>query len=150
MAHAIPDLKHHICKAVAENHRIGTKGLSEQWRKLIFGPLSELKNTSTQSPPIILVVDALDECEHKDHRDDVQVILRLLAEANDLPTIRLKVFLTSRLENRLRDGFGKISKSTYQSYILHHIPKKIVEHDILIMVQHEFGRIQNKHSLSSD
>jgi len=150
IAHALPTLKRHICGAVAEDHRIGTQGLSDQWKKLVFQPLSKLENTLLQRLPIILVVDALDECEREDRKDDTQVILRLLAEAKDLPTIQLRIFLTSRPEVSINHGFSTMSKFTHEDCILHHIPKEVIEHDILIFIQYEFERIRVKRGLLSN
>jgi len=134
MAHALPTLKRHICEAIAEDHRIGTQGLSEQWKKLIFRPLSKLENTLSQRLPIILVIDALDECEREDRKDDTQVILRLLAEAKDLPTIKLRIFLTSRPEVSIYHSFSAMSRLTHQDCILHHISRDVIDHDILIFI----------------
>lgn len=150
IAHALPTAKRHICEAVAEDHRIGTQGLSEQWRKLILRPLSKLENLSSHHLPIILVVDALDECQREDRKDDIRVILRLLAEAKDLPKIRLKIFLTGRPEVPIYDGFSVISKLTHQDFILHHISNDIIERDILIFIQYEFERIKRERGLLSD
>jgi hypothetical protein len=150
IAHALPTLKRHICEAIAEDHRIGTQGLREQWRKLIFQPLSKLENLSSHRLPIILVIDALDECEKEDRKDDVRMILRLLAEAKDLPNIRLRIFLTSRPEVPIDDEFNVISKLTHQDFILHHISNDIIEHDILIFIQYEFERIRRERGLLSD
>ncbi|KAH0558789.1 hypothetical protein GP486_004572 [Trichoglossum hirsutum] len=58
IAHTLSTLKRHICKAVTEDHRIGTQGLSEQWKQLIFRPLSKLENLSSHRLLIILVIDA--------------------------------------------------------------------------------------------
>jgi len=149
IAHALPTLKRHICKAVAEDHRIGTQGLSEQWKKLIFRPLSKLENSLSQRLPIILVIDALDECEREDRKDDTRVILRLLAEAKDLPTIQLRIFLTSRPGVSIYHSFSVMSKFTHQDCILHHISKDIIEHDILIFIRYEFERIRKKRLLSN-
>jgi NACHT domain len=149
IAHALPTLKRHICEAVAEDHRIGTQGLSEQWKKLVFRPLSKLENSLSQRLPIILVIDALDECEREDRKDDTRVILRLLAEAKDLPTIQLRIFLTSRPEVSIYHGFSAMSKFTHQDCILHHISKDIIEHDILIFIRYEFERIRKKRLLSN-
>ena len=150
IAHALPTLKRHICEAVAENHRIGTQGLSEQWKKLVFRPLSKLENTSSQRLPIILVIDALDECEREDRKNDTRVILQLLAEAGDLPTIRLRIFLTSRPEVSIYHGFSAMPKFTHQDCILHHVSKDVIEHDILIFIRYEFERIRKKRGLLSN
>jgi hypothetical protein len=87
IAHTMPTLKRHICEAVAEDHRVGSQGLREQWEKLVFRLLSKMENTLLQRLPIILVIDALDECEGEGREDDTRVILGLLARAKDLPTI---------------------------------------------------------------
>ncbi|OBT38470.1 hypothetical protein VE00_11134 [Pseudogymnoascus sp. WSF 3629] len=67
IAHTMPTLKRHICEAVAEDHRVGSQGLREQWEKLVFRLLSKMENTLLQRLPIILVIDALDECEGEGH-----------------------------------------------------------------------------------
>ena len=147
--YALPTLKRHICDAIAQDHRVGTQGLSEQWKKLVFRPLSKLDNTLSH-PPIILVIDALDECKREDRKDDVRVILRLLAEAKDLPTSQTRIFLTSRPEVPINDEFIVISKFTHQDSILHHFSNNIIEHDILIFIQYEFEQIRRERGLSSD
>jgi NACHT domain len=150
MAHALPALKRHICEALEEDYRIDKQGLIEQWRKLIFRPLSKLENLPTHHLPIILVIDALDECEREDRKDDVRVILRLLAEAKDLPKIRLKIFLTSRPEVAINEEFSVSSRLVRRDFVLHHISNDIIEHDIRIFVEYEFERIREKHGLLSD
>jgi hypothetical protein len=52
--------------------------------------------------PLLIVVDALDECERE---VEVRAILQLLAEARCLGGIRLRVLLTSRPETPIRFGF---------------------------------------------
>lgn len=150
IAHVLPALKRYICEAVANNYRIGTQGLGEQWRKLIFRPLSKLESLSSHRLPIILVIDALDECEQEDRQDNVRVILRLLAEAKDLPTIQLRIFLTSRPEVSIDSEFSVISKLTHQDFILHHISNNIIKHNILIFIQYEFEQIRRERGLLSD
>ena len=96
------------------------------------------------------MIDALDECEREDRKDDARVILQLLAEAKDLPTIRLRIFLTSRPEVSIYHGFSAMSKFTHQDCILHHISKDVIEHDILVFIQYEFERIRKKRGLLSN
>jgi len=132
LAHALPALKSHICKTISEDYRVANQGLSEQWKKLIFRPLSRLDKPSSQSLPLVLVIDALDECESGDRRDDIRVIPRLHAEAKDLPTVQLRIFLTSRPETPITHGFSVMSGVAHQDCILHPISKDINEHSILI------------------
>jgi hypothetical protein len=150
LAHALPALKPYICKAISEDYQVGNQGLSEQWEKLIFGPLSRLDKLPSQSLPLVLVIDALDECERDDRRDDIRVILRLLAEAKDLPAVQLRIFLTSRPEIPITHGFSAMSGLTHQDCILHHISKDIIQHDILIFLEYEFERIKRERDLQAD
>jgi hypothetical protein len=144
LVHTVPALKPYVCRALAENFNISQQGLGEQWKHLIFQPLSNLKDGSFQSRIFILVIDALDECEGE---DDVQLILRLLAEAKALETIRLRVFLTSRPETPIRFGFLDIPEATHQDFVLHNISASVIEHDITIFFYHEFEIIRKRRHL---
>ena len=57
---------------------------------------------------LVLVIDALDECQRE---DDVRtILLLLLAEARCLGGIRLRVLVTSRPETPIRLGFREIPR----------------------------------------
>ncbi|KAF8539152.1 hypothetical protein BDD12DRAFT_805575 [Trichophaea hybrida] len=62
LANTIYALKPYVCSAIAENPDISERGIAEQWKYLIFQPLSNVKDVSLQSRQFILVIDALDEC----------------------------------------------------------------------------------------
>lgn len=86
LARSFPFIKSHIGDAITRNENITCQGgLRNQWKELILGPLSQL--TSHQNLRISLVVDALDECAHE---QDVEIILRLFAEAKDLTAVNLR------------------------------------------------------------
>ena len=70
-------LKRSICEAIAEHSDIVSQALRDQWNRLVLQPLSKLEANSLQSP-LLIVIDALDECEGE---DDIGVILQLLAAA---------------------------------------------------------------------
>ncbi|ORY60787.1 uncharacterized protein BCR38DRAFT_476669 [Pseudomassariella vexata] len=100
LADALPGLRERIRDAIASNRRIHGLGLYEQWEKLVLGPLSRLgKNVFLL--PIVIVVDALDEC---DDEDDVSLLIQCLAAATAVETIRLRVFVTSRPEQPINSG----------------------------------------------
>jgi len=124
LAISLPILRPFISDAIGDNPAIFKRGLREQWNQLILNPL---KNTPTQSIQLIVVIDALDEC---DSMEDIQLILQLLAEAKDLDTVRIKIFLTSRPEIPIFDGFRQLSGEAYQDFILHNIPLDTVNADI--------------------
>lgn len=81
-----------------------------------------------------MVVDALDEC---DDDDDVQIIIRLLAEARSLDRVRLRVFLTSRPEVPIRHVFGQITDAEHKGFVLHDISPSIVDQDIKRFLENE-------------
>jgi hypothetical protein len=76
-------LQRHICDALRKNNDIATQSLSDQWRQLVLGPLSKLSGDLYASL-YILVIDAIDEC---DNDNDIQIILKLLAEAQTLKIV---------------------------------------------------------------
>jgi heterokaryon incompatibility protein (HET) len=134
--------RRHICDALRMNNDIATQSLGDQWRQLILGPLSKLNGDSYSS--YVLVIDALDEC---DNDRDIRIILQLLAEAQSLKTIRLRVLLTSRPEIPIRHGFYEIPEAEHQDFVLHNIAPSIVDHDIMIFLEYNLRLIRQERSL---
>lgn len=99
-----------------------------------FQPLSNLNKVLHQLQIFGLVIDALDECEGE---EDIRLILRLLAQAETLESVQLRVFVTSRPETPIRLGFYNIPEGSHQDCILHNISPSIVDHDISIFYRHE-------------
>ena len=93
------------------------------------------------------MVDALDECEVD---DDIRLILRLLAEAKALETVRLRIFITSRPETPIRLGFREMLEIVHHDLVLHFVPQPVIEHDISIFLRHELAEIKKMRSLEED
>ena len=141
LANTIPALKPHVCKAIIDDPDISQRSGSEQWKLLIFQPLLRLGRESSPLQPIILVIDALDECEDE---QDARLILRLFSQARDLNAqgVRMRIFITSRPETPIRLGFrNDIPASEHQDFILHHISQPTIEHDITVFLYHELEKI---------
>jgi len=142
LAIALPAIIPYVCRAMEENPDIIQRGLGEQWEYLILKPLSGLNEVSSQPQILILVIDALDECEGD---ADTRLILRLLAETISLNTIRLRVFLTSRPETPIRFGFSHdIPEEAHQDFVLHNISPSTIHHDISVFIVHELRNIQRE------
>lgn len=90
------------------------------------------------------MVDALDEC---DNDKDIRIIVQLLAEAQSLKTACLRVFLTSRSEVPIRNGFGEVPDGEHRDFVLHNISPPIVDRDISLFLQHNFKLIGREQSL---
>jgi len=132
-----------ISQAIQEHPDIWNQRLSEQWKYLI---LDSLKNAPTQSIQLVVVIDALDECDSK---DDIQLILKLLVQAKYLETIRLRVLVTSRPETPILLGFHNFSREAYQDFVLHNISSPTVNQDISIFFQRKLSSVKSEPSLST-
>ncbi|CAG8982452.1 hypothetical protein HYALB_00014077, partial [Hymenoscyphus albidus] len=141
----VPPLQQYISEAVTNRRDIASLSLSEQWRQLILNPLLELQSGSPLS--YILVIDALDECEHD---RDIKTILQLLAEARSLMTVQLQVFLTSRPEVPIRHGIRDNPQAEHQEFVLHNIQPSIVNHDISLFLEHNLGKIRQDWDLRAN
>ena len=140
----LPDLILGIKKATDADPAISEKALKDQFENLILRPLLKVRQAPPNSLGLIIVIDALDECERE---EDIQVILQLLARTRSLGPVSLRIFVTSRPELPIRLGFKKMSDGTYQDLILHDIPKEIIEHDIALFLEHELEMVSKQRSL---
>jgi hypothetical protein len=132
-------LKRQIYKAIAEDNDIASKALRDQWSHLIFRPLSNLDGSSLQ-PPLILVIDALDECEGD---NDVQAILQLLSDVKDFTTHRVRIFITSRPEMPINFRFRAMPGILHRGLVLDNVSRAIVDHDISVFFGDQFREIRN-------
>ncbi|KAF4631978.1 hypothetical protein G7Y89_g6154 [Cudoniella acicularis] len=147
LTEVLPDLKRHVCDAIAKRGDIGQQSLLNQWKYLILQPLLALDKGLLLPIVLVFVIDALDECE-SDY--DLPMILRLLTEVKDLKIIRIRVFITSRPETPIRLGFREIPEITHHDLMLHSIPQLVIEHDISVFLRHELLKISKKRSLGKD
>jgi NACHT domain len=146
LAKKSPCLARYIYEAIVEHGDIASQGLHDQWVRLVLRPLSKLEAEALSSP-LIIVIDALDECEGD---NDVRVILQLLAMARELRTIQLRIFITSRPEIPIRHGFYQISETAHRGFVLHNISPSIVDHDIFMFLEHNLGIIRQERGLAID
>jgi hypothetical protein len=140
----LPRLHAGIKKAIDEDSGIAEKTLSKQFTELIYQPLSDL-NRDFQQPGIqtlrlIIVLDALDECEPD---NDMKEILQLLQSLKDLTPISFRILVTGRPEFGVRLGFGNISE-TYQELVLHAIAEETIKHDLHTFLKHRFTTIRKE------
>lgn len=144
LAISVPSLNQYIGDAI-KMRDIASQSLRDQWQQLVIHPLSKLSGSGGHFP-YILVVDALDEC---DNEKDISIIVHLLAEARSLKTAHLQVFLTSRPEVLIRNGFREVPDREHWDYILHNIHPTIVNHNISPFLAHNLGKIGQTSSLGS-
>jgi type II secretory pathway predicted ATPase ExeA len=147
MARALPLVETYIYEAVTEQPGIAHQTMLEQWNKLILKPLRTARDRQPLLRSIIFVIDALDEC---DSQEDVQLILRLLANTKDITSLKLRIFLTSRPEIPIRLGFRDMDSIIHQDLVLQDVPRSDIEHDIYLFLKHELNQIRNKRYMGPD
>lgn len=147
LANNIPLLIPGIRRAIHDDPGITEKSLKEHFDKLFLRPLLDIKQPDSHPLNLLIVVDALDECEQK---NNIRVILQLLPQVQKSSFVHLRFFLTSRPELPVRLGFKNISDRDHQDLVLHKIPMPVVEHDISLFLKHRFSEIRRDHSLPPD
>lgn len=137
LASNIPHLKTLIAEVIDTYPDISEKILDQQWRRLIFEPLNRSRPLAPGG--LIIVIDALDECQ----QEDIGLILRILSQAEEFSTTRLKFLVTSRPEPEVQDGFRRMVQNSesreryFKTLRLHDIPRKAVDDDLANYFQHE-------------
>ena len=144
LARNVPALKERISDAVVERDDIASQSLRDQWHHLVLGPLSKLGNSNCPAS-LVLVVDALDECNSN---DNIRIIVQLLAKVrSSLTGARLRVLLTSRPEVPIRHGFRQIPEAEHQDVVLHNISRSIVDRDIALFLEYSLQLIAQERCL---
>jgi hypothetical protein len=141
----MPDLVPQVMTALENDLSISEKAMKEQFKQLVHQPLSKIQRDKLSNRrKLVLVIDALDECEEERH---IKTILRLLSLCRDLEGVSLRIFVTSRPDPPIRLGFQKMDRDAHQDVALHEIPAPVVEHDLRAFLQDELTRIQETHLL---
>ncbi|KIL66234.1 hypothetical protein M378DRAFT_408500 [Amanita muscaria Koide BX008] len=110
-----------------------TKDPQEQLQALILQPLRSIVQSRVR--PILIVVDALDECNEDDERAVVKGLSQLIWE---LPSF--KVILTTRPQPSLDPFFG--SRGSRKTFHLQDIDDKVVDGDIQLYLEHYLSLLQ--------
>ncbi|EGU72230.1 hypothetical protein FOXB_17261, partial [Fusarium oxysporum f. sp. conglutinans Fo5176] len=116
LALSIPVVAPFIKKVIDSDPAIVDKTVREQFEKLVREPLSKAAATPSTRSSVVIVIDALDECESG---ADIKLLLQLFSNARSMGPLRVRVFVTSRPE----------------------LPSTI-EHDITVFLRHEFANIR--------
>ncbi|KAL9024034.1 MAG: hypothetical protein Q9196_006812, partial [Gyalolechia fulgens] len=136
-----PSYRQSVLDVIKKDPNIGQSGdLREQYETLIVGPLRFSRQLDPSNEPFIIVMDALDEC---DDETDLRMLLKLFATTNDLPNLRIKIFVSSR-PDLSRHGFEEMPSVFHYTMILQDVPRAIVDSDIKIYLSHELRAIQER------
>jgi hypothetical protein len=134
-------LAHLIRCSVINNPDIQDKPIERQWEALIRDPLSTLDRDSLPRPSLLLVIDALDECNSQ---VDIMEIIRLLAESK---VKGLRILLTSRPQVPVT-GVFKSSSNIMREVDLNDTAKFPVKDNIFRFLKAKLNNIETRASLS--
>ena len=137
-----------IQKVIYQNFDIATKGLMEQFDKMLLQPLMEVNLPDPPAPTttLVIIIDALDEC---DLDDDIRLVLQVLPLLQKVKAVRLRFLLASRPELPVRLGFMKMANHNHEDLLLHEVPKVMVEEDISLFLNYRLSNIIADRSLQA-
>ena len=133
----------YVRKEIECDPSIHHKPLKDQFEKLILNPIRMVEKPS-QSTTMIIVFDALDEC---DNLDDIKLVIYLLSRLQGSASIRLKFLVTSRPELPIQLGFRDID-GTYEAIVLQEIPQPVIKHDITVFLELDLAEIRRAYNQS--
>jgi hypothetical protein len=87
LARRLPLLKQRICAALRSEPDVVSQTLSDQWKQLVLRPCETLG--AEDAPPLVIVIDALDECTNE---REIEFVLQLLSTTAGLMTAQLRIF----------------------------------------------------------
>ena len=137
-----PLIRAAIIRAVTFDQDLFTQDLATQAEELLVKSLS----SSPQDPPVLLVVDAADECNRKDLEELLPLIISFIKR---VPCA--KVLITSRPAPHIRNIIA--TEQDLGQAVIHSIEEidmDVVSNDIGAFVQHEMREIGKVFTVPSD
>ncbi|KAF9512026.1 hypothetical protein BS47DRAFT_1318551, partial [Hydnum rufescens UP504] len=123
-----------IVDALKQDPGVGQRGLLSQLQGLILTPLLTINPCQK---PILLILDALDECEEKGAAEILQLMFAHIAR---IPFLR--ILITSRPQPHLFSVFNKAPN--LMKTALHDIDASVVQQDIRFYISTELAKIPRK------
>ncbi|KAI9888211.1 MAG: hypothetical protein M1814_001089 [Vezdaea aestivalis] len=108
----IPGLDVLVAPVIESDPFIFDKAIGEQFLRLILQPLQDLSIRKDNLPTLVVVADALDECEEQDSDNN---ILKLWSQLSQRTAVNLRLLLTCRYEPSIRLQFRKLSPDLFEN-----------------------------------
>jgi hypothetical protein len=125
-----------VADALKSDPDLASTSIQTQLKELIIKPLQRV---TEHHPPIIIVMDALDECQPASDASDIVVLLA--SEICKVP-FPLKVFITCRPERHILARFeNQTMRHLSRTVFLHEIEASVVQVDIERYLLHSFTHI---------
>jgi hypothetical protein len=134
-----------ICAAISNDRDVGERQVAMQAKCLLLDALGGSRHALPL--PLVIVLDALDECDKENGREGGDLIPVLLHSLEKLP-FSIRIFITSRPEPSIKNMFSRadIHGSTTGLALHRDIEQSIVREDIGRYLRHEFNKLaQDRH-----
>jgi hypothetical protein len=126
LAHRHPCIARAVSDVLEVKPDAGHSSVTNQFHDLIMQQCLDFETHLDPNKPIVIVLDALDECGMEKDRKDLLAALKALSE---LPPM-FKIFLSCRPEQDIRTTFRSISPSVQQCDLSGGVAKRTVDQDI--------------------
>jgi hypothetical protein len=147
LADLFPAIACAIATSLHQDSFLCDKHLSTQFDHLLLQPLRNVNPVGLPSAGVVLVIDALDEC---DNSESIKTTLLLLSKVEEITSIRLRIFVTSRPELPVELGFKDMSGDLHHDVRLEVAQEISIEHDIRVFYEHQFSEIRKLSLLQDD
>jgi hypothetical protein len=139
LADLLPDVAHAIAASLDQDSLLCDRYLSTQFEGLLLKPLQSVGRDSLPSAGIVVVIDALDEC---DNGESIRTTLLLLSRVEAITSLRLRIFVTSRPELPVELGFKDMSGDLHHDIRPEEAQEMSIAHDIRVFYEHEFSKMK--------
>jgi len=139
LAHRYLPFRKELLQVLWANTSVAQESLDSQMKKIIVGPLK----FGRIQPPIVIIIDALDECKDE---EPASALLSVLSHyASKIPDV--KFFITGRPEPRIRSGFRlKLLRPITEVLRLHDVEWSSVDSDIKLFFRTQLAEIAETRS----
>ncbi|KAI1457972.1 hypothetical protein F4805DRAFT_152247 [Annulohypoxylon moriforme] len=124
LAATLPDLKPYIIYSIKEHLGIESKSAQQQLDHLIIKPLLMLGKQMFPSTRLVVIIDALDECEQADE------LLGMMATLASLSQVQLRILITSRGDDHILRSFKNRLGGLHRAIPLGKIKVKLEDEEI--------------------
>jgi hypothetical protein len=126
LAHYQQAFRSSVCMAIASDEAVGTRVIAAQ-ANILFDKIALV---GVSNEPLLIVLDALDECYVEGSCEGGDAIPLLLTKLGSLPHV--KFLITSRVEDTIKRMFDRMTNQL----ALHDIEADIVQGDIHLYFEH--------------
>jgi hypothetical protein len=137
-----PTITAGVRQALLDDLDIGHSAFSTHFQKLLRNPL---RNADALGKPVVIILDALDECGTEKDRKSLLGVIR--DSFPDFPAA-VKFFITSRPDADIHAAFSSMG-SLIRSFDLSSLRRELIDHDIKIFAQARLKEIAQSYGISS-